>query len=128
MAPTKIVVVSPTRALGAALSERLSGDGFEVVTVHPGPTVFEVVRANRAAIAVVDRIDERPDAAQLEIAVLKEISPGVEIIALSDHSSERDATVVEQGVFYYGSAVSVAQLTRLIHAADHSLVARGVQQ
>ena len=52
-------------------------------------------------IAVIDRIHERPDAAQMEIAILKEAYPDVRIIALSEQPSARDACLVEQGVFYY---------------------------
>ena len=127
MKATRVVVVSPSRTLGTALSDRLSSH-FEIVTVHPGPEMFEAVRECRASIAVIDRIDERPETAQLEIAVLKELSPGVEIIALSDNSSDRDASVIEQGIFYYAAAVSLGQLTRLIHAAERSAAARGVLQ
>jgi len=104
--------------------QRLSAERFEVVVVEPGPDVVRAVCRDRPGIAVIDRIDERPEAAQLEIAVLKEMWPGVEIIALSLHSSEADASIVEQGVFYYTGAASMDEIVRVIHAAERAAVSR----
>ena len=57
----------------------------------------------------------------MEIAVLKEFWPGVEIIAYSLRSTETDASIVEQGVFYYAGSASVDELIRVIYAADQAV-------
>lgn len=124
MQTARVVVVSPSRALGAALVRRLSAARFEVIDVEPGPDVVKAMCRGRPGIAVIDRIDERREAAQLEIAVLKEIWPGVEIIALSSNSSEADASIVEQGVFFYSATASVDEVVRVIHAAEQAAVSR----
>jgi DNA-binding response OmpR family regulator len=120
----RIVVISSSGALSAALSEELSSSRFHVLDIRPGPRVLDAARRERPRIAVVDGIDERPEAAQLEIAVLKELCPGVEIIALSHESSEQDASVIEQGVFYYRAAASSDELVRIIDAAERAAISR----
>ena len=120
----RIVVISPSCALSTALAKELPPSRFQVVDVRPGPRVLETARRERPRIAVIDGIDERPEAAQLEIAVLKELCPGVEIIALSHESSERDASVIEQGVFFYQAAASAGELVRIIDAAERASVSK----
>jgi hypothetical protein len=66
---------------------------------------------------VIDRIHERPDAAQMEIAFLKELRPEVRIIALSQAPSASDGWVAEQGVFYYMTVTEGGELARIIEAA-----------
>lgn len=124
MQTARVVVVSPSRDLGTALAQRLSSTQFEVIYVEPGSDVVKAVSRDRPGIAVIDRIDERLAAAQLEIAVLKELWPGVEIIALSSNSSEADATIVEQGVFYYTADAPVDEVIRVIHAAALAATSR----
>lgn len=119
-----VVVISPSELLPAVLSRALSSKQFNVLEVRPGPGVLRAVRRERPQIAVVDRIDERPEAAQLEIALLKELCPEARIIALSGKSSDADATVVEQGIFYYMAAPAVGDLVRVIYAAERAAVAR----
>jgi DNA-binding response OmpR family regulator len=123
--PTTVVVISPSSMLGIALSRALSTSGFHIVPVRPGPGVLDAVRRERPRIAVIDRIDERPEAAQLEIALLKTLSPDVQIIAVSDRSSEVDAAVIEQGIFYYAVDASSAELVQLINAAERSRSGKG---
>lgn len=115
-----IVVISPSAFLAAALSRVLPGDRFELSEVRPGPGVVSTVRRERPNVAVVDRIDERPQAAQLEIAALKELCPEARIIVLSGKSSDEDAKVVEQGIFYYMAAPRVSDLVRVIQAAENA--------
>lgn len=125
MTPTTVIVISPSGMLGVALSRALSTSGFQIVPVRPGPDVLDAVRRVRPRIAVIDRIDERPEAAQLEIALLKTLSPDVQIIAVSDRSSEVDAAVIEQGIFYYAVGASSGELVQLINAAERSYSRKG---
>ena len=125
MTPTTVIVISPSSMLGVALSRALSTSGFQIVPVRPGPDVLDAVRRVRPRIAVIDRIDERPEAAQLEIALLKTLSPDVQIIAVSDRSSEVDAAVIEQGIFYYAVGASSGELVQLINAAERSYSRKG---
>jgi len=118
------VVISPSSALSTALSQELPSSRFHVVDIRPGLDVLEAVRRDRPRIAVVDGIDGRPEAAQLEIALLKDLCPGVEIIALSHESSEQDASVIEQGVFYYRAAASAHELVRIIDAAECAAISK----
>lgn len=122
-----VVLISPSASLAGALSRALSPDQFNVAHVKPGPAVLQAVRRERPQIAVVDGIDERPDAAQLEIALLKELCPDARIIALSGKSSDADAGVVEQGIFYYMAAPLVGELVRVIHAAERAATIKARQ-
>lgn len=78
---------------------------------------MKALRREAPEIAVIDGIDERPQAAQIEIALLKDRCPDVQVIAVSGRSSESDAGVVEQGIFYYLTASIGHELPRLIEAA-----------
>ncbi len=119
------MVISPSDDLAVRLASELPSPRFEIVSVRPGSQLLKTVRRDRAGIAVIDRIDCRPEAAQLEIAVLKETWPDVEIIALSLRSTETDASVIEQGVFYYTAAAELGELVRVIHAAEQAATAKG---
>lgn len=123
MQRTQVAIISPTADLGATLSRSLSAGRFDLADIRPGPAVLRELRRFRPEIAIVDRIDERPEAAQLEIALLKDLCPEAPIIALSGESSESDAPIVEQGIFYYMAAPSDGDLIRVIDAAEHSILA-----
>jgi len=110
-------VISPSGCLSEALAGVLPEDRFVVAAATPGSGVMATVRRERPHVAIVDRIDERPQAAPLEIAALKELCPDARIIVLSVRSSDEDAKVVEQGIFYYMAAPQVSDLVRVIHAA-----------
>ena len=69
---------------------------------------------------MIDRIHERLAAAQVEIAVLKNIRPEVRIIALSREPSKEDAQVVERGVFYYLAQDWRPVIVDVIQAASRS--------
>jgi DNA-binding response OmpR family regulator len=112
-----LLVISPGEETGAWLAGRLSPEDFQVSTAPPGPTLVATVRQARPHVAVLDGIDARPREAQMEVALLKDQSPGVQIIALSMNSSEYDAEVVEQGIFFYLAGHSREQLLRVIQAA-----------
>lgn len=117
MARSKVLVVSPTETLHAALARDLPPALYSIWDARPGPNVLRAVLSVRPDVAVVDRIDARPEAAQLEIALLKSFCPDARIIALSGHSSGTDATVVEQGLFYYMAAPSDGELVRVLESA-----------
>ncbi|MEW6749489.1 MAG: hypothetical protein AB1505_00740 [Candidatus Latescibacterota bacterium] len=101
MALVRVLVSSPSPEIGAYLREMLPAAGWEVIATQPGPAFVEAAQHERPEVAVLDCIHERPQTAQLEIAVLKSMRPGVRIIALSGRSSPQDVPVVAQGVFYY---------------------------
>ena len=117
MALLKLLVISADEETGAWLAERLSPLDFAVTNVAPGPKLLEAARKTKPHLAVLDKIDSRPKTAPLEVAILKDQSPGVQIIALSEYSSEFDAGVVEQGIFFYLAGCSREELLRVIAAA-----------
>lgn len=114
-----VLVISPDPALSTFLEEKLHDSRYEIVNCRPGSKFAEL--ASRSKIAIVDRINERPEAARREIAVLKKIDPTLPIIAVSEKSSDRDARVVNQGVFYYLAGYSEQKLLRIVYAAAESL-------
>jgi DNA-binding response OmpR family regulator len=126
MGRLKLLVVSDEEA-GLWLTERLSPLDFTVSVVAPGPKLVEAARTTRPHLAVLEGIDRRPKAAPLEVAVLKDQSPGVQIIALSENSSEFDAGVVEQGIFFYLAGRSRDELLRVIDAAAREWEASGLE-
>lgn len=121
----RVIVVSSAATLAASLGCALDPERFHVTHVRPGPGLVDAVRRERPQVAVVDRIDERPQAAQLEIALLKDRCSEVQVIAVSGRSSESDARVVEQGIFYYLTEPTGQELPRLIEAAAATLKRRG---
>ena len=119
MNPIRILVISPGTSIGSFLESALPASQFRVLTSNPGPSFME--SAHRADIAVIDGIDERPDVAQLEIAMLKKMKTKLPIIVISRNSTDRDISVVEQGVFYYLAGEPEQKLIRVIHAATDTL-------
>ena len=116
----RVLVNSPDRDIGDFLKERLFLPQWEVISTRPGPEFVEVAQRERPEIAVIDRIHERLAAAQVEIAVLKNIRPEVRIIALSREPSKEDAQVVERGVFYYLAQDWRPVIVDVIQAASRS--------
>ena len=120
----RVLVVSHERTIGEFLKATLDPFRFIVSVVSPGSIFFHVSRREQPEIAVIDSVDMRPGAAQLEIELLKEISPEIRVIALTQQSSPRDADIVEQGIFYYMSSIAGAELIQIIEAAARSLALR----
>lgn len=117
MDTTTLLVISPSTDLGASLRQLLPPSRFDVVHMLPGAGLLQGLRRIRPRIAVVDCIDHRPEAAQLEIALIKEMYPEAQIIAVSANSSAADVFVIEQGLFCYVAAPDDDELVRIIHAA-----------
>lgn len=117
MSRCNVLVVSAEPTLAWWLVCHLDQDQYGVVAAKPGPQLIELARQARPRIAVLDAIDTRPHAAQLEVAVLKDQCPGVRVIALSTDSSDQDGDVIEQGVFCYLAGCSHEELHRVIEAA-----------
>ena len=119
MSYPRILVISPGSRIGEILNGARSD--FEVIDIRPGPDVVEVARREQPQIAIIDGIHERAEVALLEIALLKDLRPEVQIIVLSERSSVRDARIVEQGIFYYMTAPPGRELIRVIEAAARLL-------
>lgn len=117
MDATTLMVIGPSADLGRSLMRLLPPSRFEVIQVLPGAGLLRGLRWKRPRIAIIDRIDDRPESAQLEIALMKEMYPDAPIIAVSANSSTADACVVEQGIFCYVAAPEDDELVRIIHAA-----------
>jgi DNA-binding response OmpR family regulator len=113
----KILVVSAGSATAVELSARLNAQQYQVVAARSGAGLIRALRQMRPHLVVVDSIDARPDAAQLEVALLKDQCPGVPIIALSAVSTETDGAVIEQGIFCYLGGASLEELVRVIEVA-----------
>ena len=126
MRATNVLVISPTGELRQSLAGSLA-DSCRVAGIRPGAGVLGVIQRERPAVVIVDRIDERPEAAQLEIALVKERCPSARVIALSRNSSDADAPVVEQGIFCYVASPCEDELVRLIHAATRAADAEVVE-
>lgn len=115
MRPICIFVVSPETTLTSYLASSLPPTEFEIISMKPGDEFTPQVE--RAHIAVVDRINERPEKAHIEIYNLKKYKPDLLIIAVSEQSTALDAAVVRQGIFYYLAGYSELKLLRVIRAA-----------
>ena len=121
----KVMMSSLDARLSEFLQRRLSPADFVVVEAQHGAHFFETARREHPEIAVIDCTPERAEASQLEIALLKDIRPEVRIIAISRRSTEEDAKVVEQGVFYYTTEPSGEELIQVIEAAARSMFLKG---
>lgn len=117
----RVLVISPERTLEEYLKGELASSEFEVVGTRPGWGFVETARRERVPIAIVDRADERREAASLELALLRDARPDVRVIVLSATPSPEDARLVEQGVFFYLSASPPVRLPDVIRAAARSI-------
>ncbi len=119
--PVFVLVSSPTSDVRDFLSDRLGHADFEILGVEPGRAFADAVMRVRPDIAVIDRIDERPEVARAEITYLKENCPKVKIIALSKESSAKDAAIVEQGVCFYLAEDWKPRLVQVTESVARSL-------
>jgi DNA-binding response OmpR family regulator len=124
----RVLVDSPDPATAEFLQRSLKPERFQVVAVGPTASFVEVARHERPEIAVLDWVQESPEAAQLKIAVLKGIRPQVRIIAMSERPSMRDARIVEEGIFYYFGAMIGTQLVRVVEAAAGTYPNQAVEE
>ena len=114
---TLVLLNTADAALATQLKVRIRRPDICVIASVPGLSFMETARRIRPRVAVLDGVDERVDAAQMEIELLKELRADVRIIAISSRPSPQDAWVVERGVFFYSAAPEVAEVVRLIEAA-----------
>ena len=119
--PLRVLVTSPDPEVTRLLESALPSPEFTVASSQPGSSFMQVARRERPQIAIIDRIHERAQAVQMEIAVLRDLCSQVRIIVLSEEPSPADASVVEQGVFYYLAAPSPAKIVAVVHAAAAAL-------
>jgi hypothetical protein len=119
MSRYRVLVVSAGSGTAAWLADRLGG-GCEVSDVRPGPDLVRTARERRPQLAVLDAIDTRPGTAPLEVALLKDASPGVQVVAVSGASTELDGDVIEQGVLCYLGGRSMEELLRVIERVAHN--------
>lgn len=98
------------------LRKRLSDARFMIITTNKKQCFSEIAQREQPQIAIVDRIHERQEIARQNIAELQEICPGVRIIAISEQPSLEDASVIEQGLFYYLTLPIGNELIRVIEA------------
>lgn len=95
----RVMIVTPDAHLTRELWRQLPKRLFRMVDVRPGPAFISAAYSESPHIAVLDQIEQRAESAQLEIALLKKIRPGVRIILSSRFSSIVEAPLVEQGIF-----------------------------
>ena len=119
--PLRVLVNSPDDVLVGLLKSELSSPQLLVAYTEPGASFMQAARSLRPQIALIDRIHERAAAAQMEIAVLKDLRGDVRVIVLSEDPSAADASVVEQGVFYYMASPSPAKIVAVVQAAVGSI-------
>ena len=124
----RILVDSPDPNTLEFLRKRLSDARFKIVTASKRQRFSEVAHREQPQIAIIDRIHERQDVARQQIAVLQEACPEVRIIAISEQPSSDDASVIEQGLFYYLALPVGDELIRVIEAGAIGLRHRSNEQ
>ncbi len=120
----RILVDSPDPNTVEFLRKRLSDARFKIVTANKTQRFSELAHREQPQIAIIDRIHERQEVARQQIAALQEMCPGVRIIAISEEPSSADASVVEQGLFYYLTFPVGDELIRVIEAGATGLRSR----
>lgn len=119
----RVLINSPDIEMAPALRKALGSESgmYSVSDARPGPVFVRTVRGDKTDIVVFDRVHEHPEATQVEIAIVKDIRPEARIIVISGESSEKDAKIIEQGVYYYLTSGAGPELIRVIKAAAKSL-------
>ncbi len=103
------------------LRQGLPAGAFEWRLTKSSEDFADEVTRSRPHIAVLDRIHECQEETRRKIDILKDEWAGVRIIAISEASSIEDASIIEQGVFYYMTSGDVSELKRIIEAAATAL-------
>ncbi len=124
----RILVDSPDPTTVPFLRKRLSNARFKIVTANEGQRFSDSAHRIQPHIAIIDRIHERQEIARQQIAALQEACPEVRIIAISELPSSDDASVVEQGLFYYLTLPVGDELIRVIEAGATGLRSRSNEQ
>ena len=117
----RILVDSPDPNTAVFLRKRLSDARFKIVTANERQRLSELAHREQPQIAIIDRIHERQEIARQHIAALQEMCPGVRIIVISQQPSSDDASVIEQGVFFYLTLSVGDELIRVIEAGAAGL-------
>ena len=118
---TRILIHSTDTQIQEVLQQELDPQDFEVSSVGPNPSFVQMFRQLWPHIVILDRVDEHQDVAQLEIAMIKDVNPDARIIVISKQSSQKDASLIEQGIFYYLTNSDHRELVRVIQAAVKSM-------
>lgn len=116
-----VLIVGPSQAVHQRLASALPSDRFELLVVESGHAFAEALAHSVPDIAVVDRVHERLDEARDEVRQLKQHWATLPIIAISEHPSTEDASLVELGVFYYLAGSIGQNLVDLVTAAARRL-------
>ena len=124
----RILVDSPDPNTVVFLRKRLSDVRFKIVTTNERQDFSDLAHREQPQIAIIDRIHERQEVALQQIAVLQEACPEVRIIAISEQPSSEDASVVEQGLFYYLTLPIGDELIRVIEAGATGLRSKSNEQ
>ncbi|MCH7545780.1 MAG: hypothetical protein IID30_05180 [Planctomycetes bacterium] len=103
------------------LRQGLNAEAFELYLTAPAEGFSVAVKRSRPHIAVLDRVQQRQGETQRKIEILRMEWAGVRIIAISEASSIEDASIIEQGVFYYMTSTEFSELKRIIEAAAVAL-------
>lgn len=103
------------------LRKHLSDARFKIIATNQKQCFSEIAQQEQPQIAIIDRIHERQEIARQQIAELQEICLGVRIIAISEQPSSKDASVIEQGLFYYLTLPIGEELIRVIEAGAIAL-------
>jgi DNA-binding response OmpR family regulator len=111
-----VLINTSDAALANAIRSRLRASGVGVAICRPGISFMQAARRERPEVALLDAIEGRVDAAQMEIEVLRDLSQDVRIIVVSRKPSERDAWVVERGIFFYMAAPELDEVVRVLEA------------
>ncbi len=119
--PLRVLVISPETSVEDLLRRELSPADFETSRLAPGGALVTALRGVRPDIAVIDRAHALKDAVPMEVALLRDVRPGIRIIALSREASLDDADLVEPGLFYLLQATLPLRLPELVRAAARSL-------
>jgi len=117
----RVLINSSDKEMVETLRRDLEPITYSVSDARPGPAFVRTVRSEKSDIVVFDRVHEHPEVTQVEIAIVKDIRPKARIIVISGQSSEQDAKIVEQGIFYYLASGTGPELVRIIKAAAQSL-------
>ncbi len=116
--PSKILLVDDEKEFVQTLSERLSTRNLESSVVYDGEQALDFVKNDEPEVMVLDLKMPGIDGIEVLRRVKKE-HPGVEVIILTGHGSEREeAVAAELGAFaYLQKPVDVDLLAQVMKAA-----------
>ena len=113
-----ILIATPEVSTRQEVLDRLSAQGYQVISVERGSDVLLAVAGDSIGLAILDLSIEEPSGVKT-VEILRKMRPRLPLIVLSgDHSVEAGRQILQHGPFYYLlKPLNLEELDQLVRIA-----------